>query len=87
MLEYAPVELVVTVLVLFSVPPLKVTVAPLTPVPLEFFTVPLIFPAVEMLKLSVVFAPELTDAVLLWASQPVLTTVTVYVPAAREASR
>jgi hypothetical protein len=78
--------LVITVNVVGSKPPLNVTLAPLTPVPLEFFTVPLIIPAVEMLKLSVVFAPGLTVAALLCGSQPVLATVTVYVPAAREES-
>lgn len=76
----------ITINVVGSKPPLNVTLAPLIPVPLEFFTVPLIIPAVEMLKLSVVFEPGLTVADLLCGSQPVLATVTVYVPAAREES-
>jgi hypothetical protein len=78
--------LVITVKVVGSKPPLNVTLAPLIPVPLESFTVPLIIPAVEMLKLSVVFVPGLTVAVWLNGSQPVLATVTLYVPAAREES-
>ena len=86
LLEYAPVELVITVKLVDNKPPFNVTLAPLIPVPLEFFTVPLITPAVEMLKLSVVFAPGLTVAVWLCGNQPVLVTVTVYVPAPREES-
>jgi hypothetical protein len=78
--------LVITLNVMGSKPPLNVTLAPPTPVPLEFFTVPLMIPAVEMLKLSAVFASGLTVAVLLCGSQPVLATVTVYVPGAREES-
>ena len=70
-------ELVVTDVVLARVPPLKVTVAPLTAAPLAVLTVPLIFPAVEMEKFNVVLVPALTVAVVVRGNQPDLLAVTL----------
>jgi hypothetical protein len=68
---------VVNVNVVGSKPPLNVTVAPLMPVPLELVTVPWIFPAVEIVKFSTVFPPEITVAVLVCDSQPLREVATV----------
>jgi hypothetical protein len=74
------VELLVTVLLVDTAPPLKLMVAPLTAAPLASLTVPLMTPEVAIAKLSVVFVPPLTVAPLLWLSQPLFEVVTVYVP-------
>ena len=79
-------ELLVTVLLVGTTPPLKLMVAPLTAAPLVVLIVPLITPEVAIAKLSVVFAPPLTVALLLWLSQPLLEVVTVYVPVATPVS-
>lgn len=77
LLEYDPDELVVTVFVMANTPPLNVTLAPATPVPLAFFTVPLMTPEVAMEKFNRMLPPATTDAVLDWDPHPVLVAVTV----------
>jgi hypothetical protein len=77
------VELLVTVLLVGTTPPLKLMVAPVTAAPLASLTVPLIIPEVAIAKLSVVLVPPLAVALLFWLSQPLLEAVTVYVPAGK----
>ena len=79
-------ELVDRTFVVETTPPLIVTVAPDTAIPLASFTVPLTIPEVAIAKFRFVVAPELTVVVLLCESQPLLDVVTVYDPGARELS-
>jgi hypothetical protein len=56
------------------------TVAPLTAVPLDVFTVTLILPDVAMAKLTLVVAPALTVAVFVCDPQPLLVAFTDTAP-------
>ena len=79
--EYAPVELLLTLVALGSTPPVMVMVAQLTTTPDDVVTVPLMCPLVASLRFAVAAVPLKMVTEAEFGNHPDNDAFTVYVPA------